>query len=603
METAPVFIPDNAINPEPGPYSFDRTPYLRELVDWVIDQQVRELWFYKPTQVGFTRLIISLILYFVDQDPGALGLLMPDEDSVEEIFGEELKPTIDATPAARRHKTGRAWDNTKDEIWLDTMPIFGLYAGSVQRLARRSLRYALLDEIDKYRPFTREASPIQLLKKRTSNWLHRARLIAGSTPTTGDGNIALGYAACPDKREYFVPCWRCGFYQTLLWSQVRGFRDAKGGNKNEKANWVRLNQPAHYVCVNCKKEIEQASKAEVVAAGRWAGAKDEKGEFISQNRSYVEDGELRGEQPPAVKIGAHLNSLVSPWLSWSELAAEFIEAEGDIDKTRDFRNARLALPWDEVVKSVRPSAVRDKKPISGPKGIVPAWAVGLYATFDTQKDWFAGTIRAWGWGYRSALVWHGECQSFEEVFKLGLESQFLIDGRGGEVFTPTHLLIDSGGMESRTSEVYEFALRDSRIVACKGASHPMKRPWHLSRLDNGIWLLLHDTNHYKDMLARLVADPEPTKWLPHNEVSEQYCLEMASERKVVNPRTRRHEWVPTGTARQEAWDCEELQCVAADMANVGLAPPPPPPPPQTPPGDGAVRPDWMPERPTGWMNR
>lgn len=572
-ESAPIHVPDNAINPEPGPYAYGRTPWWREVIDLLVDPWVREIWCLKSTQIGWSRLMMNFIGYCIDQDPGALGLLLPDEDTVDELFAEELVPTIDQTPTLRRHKSARAWDTTKQEIWLDTMPVFGLYAGSVQKLARRTLRYVIGDEIDKYRPFRKEASPIQLLLKRTSNWLHKARALFGSTPTTRDGNIAVGYEGCPDKRRFAIPCWRCGFYQVPLWSQVKGFREAPGETKFERANWVRLNEPCWYECEGCKKEITHQRKAQCVAAGVW----------ISQEQT-VRDGKPVGPRIKSAKVGLHLSSIVSPWLSFSALAAEFIEAEGDPDKTRDFRNARLALVVDEVVKTVRPSAVRDKKVLApapvraGGPVAVPNWAVALLATADTQKDFFAVVIRAWGFGLRSQLIWHGEVQSFPELYEVTLAAKLPLDGEDGKegrFTTPSHLLIDSGG--DRTEEVYQFARRDPRIVPCKGASNPMRRPWSRSALPSGVELRIFDTNYFKDMLARLIGDPDPAKHLPHQEVSEQYCLEMGSEQKIADPKRRGHfTWVKTGATRNEAWDCEVLQCLGADMANVAVTAPPEP---------------------------
>ena len=563
-----VAIPDNSLNSEPGLYRSSRTPYVRGILEAIADPGVREVWVYKATQVGLTRLAVNLMCYWADQDPGAAGYLLPDEDEIEDFFVEELVPTLDASPTMAKHKSKRPWDNRKRSIWLDSMPIFGLYAGSIAKLGRRSLRYIIGDEIDKYRPFRNEASPIQLLKKRQSNWQHRARAVFFSSPTTPDGNIAAGYATCPDQREYFIPCPACGQYQQVQWWQVKGFKNAEGSSKAERANQVRLTKPCFYECSLCGHHITDAEKTGSVERGVWVSGTTRDGKWTPSQQVDI-TGKLSPDRPPASRIGFHLTSLVSPWLSFSDLAAEFIEAEGDHDKSRDFRNARLALPWDEVVRSIRPSAVRDKIKLAGPPLIVPRWTVALIATFDTQKDWFAGTIRAWGWGYKSALVWHGECQTFDEVRKIGLESRFEIEGGG--VVSPVALLIDSGG--DRTDQVYQFASTDARILPTKGASTPMRKPWSITTLGNGVSLRMIDTAHFKDMLARLIGDPDQTKWLPHSGVSEQYCLEMASEHKIVNPKTKRLQWVPVGTSRVEAWDCEVLQCAAADMANVGMQQP------------------------------
>lgn len=571
IETAPLYIPDNALNPEPGPYTFARTPYWREVVDLIAEAAVREVYIYKANQVGFTQLMLALLAYWAAQDPGAAGLLMPDEDSVNEIFEEQLIPTIKATPELRKLRSARAWDATKDGIWLSSMPIFGLWAGSDSKLEKRPLRYVVGDEVNIYRGSSTNASAIQRLLKRITNWGHKGRAVFGSKPTTADGNITLGYQSCPDKRRYFMPCARCGRYQDWKWEQVRGFRDAPGADKNERANWVIQNQPCFYECEFCKKHTLEHEKAACVAAGRWVSGVGDGVVEWKPTQQVTDGGVVKGDRPISARVGLHLWAIVSPWLSMSKLAAEFIEAEGDPDKTRGFRNARRALPWDEVVKTTRASVVRDRlkiapKPVSG-MVIVPKWATAIYATFDTQKDWFAGVIRAWGWGFRSQLLWYGQCNTFDEVFARGLQSHFRTEDGG--VAQAKVLLIDSGG--DRTNAVYDFASRDPRIYPTKGESGEKLKLWRDTQVRPGVQLRLVNVSHFKSALWNLLHDADKTKWLPHSEVPEQYCLEMASESLVVDPKTRNRVWQKTGSARNEAWDLEVLQRAAAEMDGIGAS--------------------------------
>ena len=84
---------------------------------------------------------------------------------------------------------------------------------------------------------------------------------------------------------------------------------------------------------------------------------------------------------------------------------------------------------------------------------------------------------------------------------------------------------------------------------------------------------------YKDTLSRLINDPDPARWMPHNAVLEDYCLQMASEHKIVDAKNGRLVWttVTTGAANHW-WDCEVLQFAGADMAGIpamGEAPPQP----------------------------
>jgi len=85
----------------------------------------------------------------------------------------------------------------------------------------------------------------------------------------------------------------------------------------------------------------------------------------------------------------------------------------------------------------------------------------------------------------------------------------------------------------------------------------------------GILARMVDPGFYKDTLSRLINDPDPLRWMPHDAVLEDYCLQMASEHKIVDAKNGRLVWttVTTGAANHW-WDCEVLQCAGADMAGV-----------------------------------
>lgn len=579
-----LVIPDNSFNPEPGPYSFDRTPYWREVLDTAVDPAVQEIWVHKSNQVGFTQLMLAFAGYCAAQDPGAMAILLPDEDSVDELFSEELKPLIEATPALRELRSGRAWDETMHEIRLATMPILGIYSGSSAKLEKRKFRYAIGDEINLYRDLPGQPPAIGRLLIRLTTWGHRGKAIFGSKPTTADGIVTKGYDSCPDKRRFFMPCARCGLYHEWLWSAVKGFRDAPGADKFERANWVKLNGAAHYECPNCRKVTEEKERLACVRAGRWVSGRagGVEGEQWAALQRVTDDGVVTGERPVSQRVGFHVWGIASPWTPMPLLAKEFIEAEGDGEKTRSFRNTRLALPFHEVVKSTRPSVVRDKRSIAPPPGIVPRWAAMVFTTVDVQKDWVRYVIRAWGGGFKSQLVLDGviaeanapvdadkrKAWVWEELVRVGLQARFEIEGGGG-INSPAAMLVDSGDGQ-RTNEIYEFAARDPRILPTKGMSKANVKLFYDSQPKPGVRLWMIDTSHFKGALWSLLHDPDPTKWLPHRDVGEQYCLEMASESLVKQK--GKWVWVENGTARNETWDCEVLQRAAAEMFNAAAAP-------------------------------
>ena len=170
-----------------------------------------------------------------------------------------------------------------------------------------------------------------------------------------------------------------------------------------------------------------------------------------------------------------------------------------------------------------------------------------------------------------------------------MDTRYDIVTDDGEVIgqdQPRLLLIDSGG--NRTDEVYQFALTDTdRIVPTKGASTTQRAPIHTSRItyrspDAGVIRLslnIFDTQHYQDMLSRLMRADEgaDNQWQVNDGVTDEYRHQMVSHHKVPKrtPRGIESRWQPvSANIADHLWDCEVLQCVGADMMHVSLLPPP-----------------------------
>lgn len=564
------------VTAEPGPWRNERTPYLVGIMDATVEPGIEEIVFVSGTQVGKSSAGQNVLGYAIHNDPGPYLIVMPDEKSAEEAVRERIIPMLKSSPTLAQHLSYRREDNKLSCIRLDTMSIYIAWSGSAQSLASRPCRYVEFDEVDKYSDFAgNDADPISLGTERTKTYLHRKRIFKRSTPTTREGKIWKSFEACGDKRYFHVPCPHCGEFQRLVWSQLKYPRIAEP-DKVKRADAILTQKLAWYECGKCKGKIEDRHKPAMLSLGHWVS---------------------EGQKSP--RVGFHLNSIYSPWVTFADMAAKWILAEGDPGATMNFRNSWLAEPDEQVQTKLRPSAVRDKIAHAGKPLIVPNWAGALFATADTQKDHFYFTIRAWGYNYRSALVHYGVAQTFGELYRICLESVF--KNEHGVDVRPQGLLIDSGG--NRTDEVYEFALKDvGRVFPCKGASHAMRRPNTLSRVGNaGVMLYLLDTGYYKDMLSRLVVgnldnggSETVAQWMPHREATEDYCVQMASEHKVIDRKTGKLTWVPVSQgAANHYWDCEVLQCAAAEIANVALFKPATD---SQPPRDREAGGEWGPKR-------
>ncbi len=183
------------------------------------------------------------------------------------------------------------------------------------------------------------------------------------------------------------------------------------------------------------------------------------------------------------------------------------------------------------------------------------------------------------------------CFTFDELYKLCLESSFPIEGRPNQFMRAPALVIDSG---ARTSEVYDFAFRMApRVIPLKGGSVGRGgRSWYESPLNERpglkpVALRVINTEFYKDLLACLIADPDPKRWQLHDHIPDEYMRQMSSEHRVLDRRTNTPHWekISSGAANH-FWDCEVYQTAVAEWGNVSFVPPA-----AGQPGSAAVQPN------------
>jgi phage terminase large subunit GpA-like protein len=337
---------------------------------------------------------------------------------------------------------------------------------------------------------------------------------------------------------------------------------------------IRAGHLAAYHCEHCERPIPDDSthKRGMLARGVWVpdGCEIDAAGAIS--------GEPKGRDP--THRGYHVNALYSPWLSWSDVAAEFFASKDDIGKLLNFTNSWLGWIWEEQTEATDPQKVAALAMPELEPGRVPDDALVLTAGADVQKDFVYYVVRAWGYGERSWLVEAGRVERLETLAHvLWVEPRAR---RGGDPVPVQLLCIDSG---YRTDEIYEFALRHQpQARATKGQQSIAGIPIRASRIqrdatgDASRWsirLWNVDTTYFKDKLLRLMslASPDECRWHLHQEPSEEYLRHVTSEHKVLvrNRKTgaAKEEWTPKPGGGANHWlDCEVYALAAAEMLEV-----------------------------------
>ena len=108
------------------------------------------------------------------------------------------------------------------------------------------------------------------------------------------------------------------------------------------------------------------------------------------------------------------------FLTWEDIAREFLNSKDDPDQLQNFVNSWLAEPWEDENYRTTSDAVLERQ-TDCPQFSVPEWAKLLTGGVDVQQNCLYWTIRAWGPYLTSQNIAHGQALDFgsvEEVMNL-----------------------------------------------------------------------------------------------------------------------------------------------------------------------------------------
>ncbi|OUN27816.1 terminase [Blautia sp. An81] len=529
-----------------GRWSNDVTPYLVGIMDAFNDPYVQEINFCKPTQVGGTEAMLNMLGWIIMSNPSPTMIVYPSDDLAKDTSNDRLKPSLTKTPEINE----RFYPNSSKELNLKFrgMKIYLRGSGSPGKLASKAIKYLFFDEIDKMDGASKkEASPYNLAKERTRTFTYSKKIYTCSTPTLKTNYVWQIHEEADEQRQYFVPCPHCGEYITFAFKQIK-FPSEEGMSNEERA------EQAVYVCQECGCLITDKDKIKMLRRGEWRDTKK------------TCEGKPR-------KVSFWLNALYSRFLTWKEIAMEFLDSKEDPEKLQNFVNSWLAEPWEDTRLRTNADLVLEHQ-TQTKEFVVPDWAKMLTAGVDVQENCLYWTIRAWGDFLTSQNISHGQAFSFTELERI-MNLEYRTED--GSPMVISLALIDSG---YNADSVYDFCVENSEwALPSKGSSNPMLSHYKMSTINKagskayGMNLVLIDTGKYKDMIAGRMRKPSGSgSWMVYAGCDREYAEQVTSEHKV-NVRTNngkvKQVWVQKTThADNHYLDCEVYAMAAADLMGV-----------------------------------
>lgn len=534
-------ILDSKTSAEPGRWNTFRTAYLKGIMDAFNDEEIEEIIFVKPTQVGGTESLNNIIAYIIAQDPSPTLIVYPTLELAEYTSKNRLQPMIQLSSEVRERY--RDQESKMLELQFDGMYVVLSGANSPASLASRPIRFLLMDEVDKYpKNAGKEADPKSLAKERTKTFAHNKKIFQTSTPTLKNGPIWQEWENADDQRRYYVPCPHCGHYQSFRFKQIKWAKETKTPDE------ARVS--AYYECEQCKGIITDGHKPTMLRDGKWQ----------SENKSG------------STKTAFHLNAIYSPWVRFGDVVYEFIKSKDYPELLMNFVNSWLAEPWEQTEVKMNSDIVLERES-EYEDCVIPEGTLLVTAGVDVQKDHFYYTVRAWGSSMTSWNITHGMADTWDQVENImNLPYQDL----NGKIYQVNLCAVDSG---ARTEEVYDFcAINQEWAIPVKGSSNPLRARYSVSTIDrvnskaHGLRLYIVDGDQYKDMIAGRIKRPNgPGSWMVHlgcdRDYAEQICAE--EKQRIRKGSVEIEKWVPKASHIANHYlDAEVYAAMAADLLHV-----------------------------------
>ena len=579
----------------PGQRDPTITPYMIPFARTVHARTHKRVVMVVSAQSGKTETVFDIMGERLDTSPVPMMYLGPTKQFLEEQLEPRLEELL-SVPCLKQKLAPESKQRKTKKI-VSGVPLRLAHGGSSSALKSDPFGLALTDEADELMANVKGAgNPIELVDMRGDTYADFVHAIVstpgeGSTEVEIDEESGLHFWAdtdpeevsstiwrlwlqgtryhwawpCPHCDEYFIPRFSC-----LRWDKPKDERE-----RELPSDPTLARKTAHLSCPKCGCDIHDDSKTEMNA----------RGVYVAPGQSIDENGNVAGAPPDSWTISYWVSGLCSPFVTWGDRAARYVQAvrSGDPDTIRANKNGgfgELYAPGGGQVPDWR--EVKECALDEYAMGEVPDGVHLLTLACDVQGDRLIYTIRGWGDYGRSWLIEADElCGNTDgtEVWdELAEIAQTSIDG------LPIRLgLVDSGFRPGKKyivpeHRVYEFCRKYRNFIfPTKGMSTKPQRPVSMSEIDvkingkvfpKGLRLYRVDTDHFKSWVQQRVrfANDALGAWHLPADISEDYCRQIVSEARVSAPNNQ-FKWIKR-KSENHFLDCEALQGVAGTLLGV-----------------------------------
>lgn len=575
----------------PGYYSYDVTPYIREIVDCLgIDSPIREVAVMKGVQLGLTTgALENFIGYAIEHVKTAPMMLVTADAELAKLRIESyITPMIQLSGLERCLKSSDETRNNKSPKtdkkieWDGGGFLVPFGAKNANKLRSLPIRFLLDDEIDAWPAVVgKDGDPLKLVRDRTAAYEQSRKILDISTPLLKGQSRIEKLFLLGDQRRYKICCLKCGFPQVMRWKEER--LGVRTGIVWETNGGILVPESVRYLCQNCQHPHINDDKVRLLSPAHGA--------------HWAPDPKARPSSPFIRSY--HISALYSPvgMQTWTACVQKWIEAwDDEAGRPRDLAQLQVCynnifgVPYELKGEKVRQDAVSAHRRPEYRYGEIPnAFAIEhcgspvlvVTCAVDVHADCLKVAIFGWCRGRRAFLIDYltlpgnteqeddpGTWVALEELLDT---KEYQADD--GKRYGIRLTFVDSG---YRSDQVYSFCAKYTEGVSpIKGRDIPNGPIKEFSTFENqsGTLCYMLTVDLYKDRWSAALRrewdghgiQPFGHFNAPHN-VEEKQLRELTVETKVPRPGSESgHEWRRPSGAANELWDLLVYNSAALDI--------------------------------------
>lgn len=552
-------------SPLPGPFRSENSPWIREVMEAIVDPKIRLVSIIAAVQSSKTTSPELTLCYIIANLPGpCLWLDQTDEDAKDESESRLQKLFESCEPVKKLFPKNKNKQRNCTIHFSNGMTLWLLGAYNKTNLQRRSIRWLFGDETWRW-PVGHMAEA----EARTTafGWLGKCVFMSQGGEENDDTHRKF---ETTNMREWHYKCPKCGKYIPYKWENVEWDDDCK--DENGEYDFSKINHSTALKCPECGEYFEDSDRMRRIL--------NRDGKFIALNPNASKEN-----------VGFHWNALAS--MSWGKLAELYLRAKiaarkGDSSLLQQFYQKRLALAWREFAEDYRleiasgsynSGDVWDEEAGFNKLGeiIAPPFAANeviaplRIMSVDVQMNCFYLVVRAWSINGSSRLLWHEKVLTWEDIEEIQKRFRIL----------DNLVFVDAG---YNSFEVYKHC-GERNWIALMGDN----RANFFHRLPNGKTVLrfyspvkhifisryvkcrMHfwSNLNVKDTLARIRRNQNTSDgatWEVPTDISEDYLKQMESEHRIKKGNS--WIWEQIGNRPNHYLDCEAMNCAGALMLKI-----------------------------------